>query len=57
MGVSLKVSDGWKHVSFEYTIDENSTWRDNDQVAVYANPVGEESANYYIDNVVVTELE
>lgn len=57
MGVSLKVSDGWKHVSFEYTIDENSTLRDNDQVAVYANPVGEESANYYIDNVVVTELE
>lgn len=29
----------------------------NDQFAVYANPVGEESANYYIDNIVVTELE
>lgn len=57
MGVSLKVSDGWKHVSFEYTVDAGSTLRDNDQFSVYANPVGEESANYYIDNIVVTELE
>ena len=56
MFVSLKVSDGWKRMSFEYTVDSASTDRSSDQFSIYANPVGDEGASYYIDNLVVTEL-
>lgn len=52
----IKVSDGWKHVSFEYTIDANSTNRANDQFTIYSNPLGEEGVSYYIDNLYVMEM-
>mgnify|MGYP002576219601 FL=1 len=52
----IKVSDGWKHVSFEYTIDANSTDRANDQFTIYSNPLGEEGVSYYIDNLYVMEM-
>ena len=55
--LELTVADGWKHQSIEYTVDEGSMDRSNDQFSIYANPIGDLSINYYIDNVVVTELE
>lgn len=57
MGVGIKVSDGWKHISFEYQVDRESTDRTSDQFSIYSNPAGDEGVSYYIDNLVVTELD
>ncbi len=57
MSQTLSVADGWVHCSFEHTVDANSKDRSSDQFSIYANPVGESSVNYYIDNVVVTPVE
>ena len=55
--LTLTVADGWQHQSLEYTVDEKSTDRGNDQFSIYANPVDDLGINYFIDNVVVTEKE
>lgn len=57
MYTNIKVSDGWKLVSFTYTVPETSTSRTNDEFTIYSNPVGDLGTSYYIDNLVVTELE
>ena len=56
MYTSIKVSDGWKLVSFTYTVPATSTSRANDEFAIYSNPVGNLGTSYYIDNLTVTEL-
>ena len=57
MYTTIKVSDGWKLVSFTYTVPATSTSRANDEFAIYSNPVGNLGTSYYIDNLTVTELE
>ncbi len=58
-GIELSVGDGWKHLSFEYTIPADGTvTRGADQFALYANPVDDANGlNYYVDNIVVQELD
>ena len=54
--VKSTVGGDWVHYSSEYTVPADSA-RGADQFSIYANPVGEESVSYYIDNLKVTEVE
>ena len=51
----ISVSDGWQHRTVEFTVPADSPDRGSDQFAIYANPIGENGANYYVDNIVITE--
>ena len=51
----LSIKDGWVHCSTEFTtnnIDNN----DKSEFAIYVNPAGDVSFDYYIDNLVVREV-
>lgn len=52
----LYVSDGWLHVSFEFTVPESCTERNRDSFSFYADPNVGISAGYYIDNLTITKL-
>lgn len=51
--ITISTEDGWQHWEFEFTISADSTERDNDQFAFYANPVDGEGVGFLIDNVTV----
>ena len=54
--VKATVGGGWVHYAQEYKMPLNSA-RGADQFAIYANPVGEDSVSYMVDNISVTEVE
>ena len=54
--ITISTEDGWKHWEFEFTISADSTERDNDQFAFYANPVDGEGVGFLIDNVKVEKI-
>ena len=49
--VNYKMGDGWVHYEFEFTVNAESDLRNKDQMAFFANPVGDKGVGYYIDNV------
>jgi len=51
----IALKDGWVHCECTYTVAPTSTLRDKDEFTIYANPVGDISVLYQVDNVVVTE--
>ena len=53
---SLALSDGWKHVTATFStgkIDDHK----NSEFTIYLNPQDNHGFNYYVDNIVVTEIE
>ena len=54
--ITISTENGWKHWEFEFTISADSTERDNDQFAFYANPVDGEGVGFLIDNVKVEKI-
>ncbi len=53
---SINTSDGWKHCSATYVtgkIDNNR----NSEFTIYMNPNGDYGFHYYLDNIVVEEIE
>ena len=53
----LTVADGWVHCSFKVTVNANSEDRSSDEFAIYSNPVDGMGVGYYLDNIVVKEVE
>ncbi len=51
----ISVSDGWVHVSGEYTT-ENVETNEGAEFTIYVNPSDTAGYNYYIDNLVVREV-
>ena len=51
--IKVSPADGWQHYEAEFTVGE-SFIRENDQFAIFADPVNELAVNYYIDNVKLT---
>jgi len=52
----LYASDGWIHVTFEFTVPENCTARNRDKFTFYADPNVGISAGYYIDNLCINKV-
>ncbi len=53
---AIAVSDGWKHCSATFATGKIDSY-ENSEFSIYTNPNGEYGFNYYIDNIVVTEIE
>jgi len=50
----ISTDTGWYHVTKEITINAASTDRSKDQFTIYANPIGELTVNYMLDNLKIT---
>ncbi len=53
---AISVSDGWKHCSATFTTGKIDN-HENSEFSIYTNPAGEYGFSYYVDNIVVTEVE
>lgn len=53
----IAVSDGWQTYTFEFTVPADALLTGEQQFAFYANPIGEESVGYRIDNLVIEQLD
>ena len=49
----ISTNDGWQTYTFEFTIPEDTTFRDKDCFTFYANPIGDEGVGYMLDNIVI----
>ena len=52
----LSVGEGWKHVTYEFTVSVDSIDRSKDAFCLYADPIDDLGVGYYFDNVTVTEI-
>ena len=52
----ITVGEGWKHVSFEFTVSAESDSRSSDRVTFYADPNVGISAGYYFDNLTIEKI-
>ncbi|MBO4950159.1 MAG: S-layer homology domain-containing protein [Clostridia bacterium] len=53
---SISVSDGWKHCSATFSTGKIDN-HENSEFSIYTNPNGEYGFSYYVDNIVVTEID
>lgn len=56
LGLNISESDRWVHVSKTITIADDCDSSTTDAFAVYANPIGDSSVSYYLDNVSLQKL-
>ena len=56
LGLNISESDRWVHVSKTITIADDCDSSTTDVFAVYANPIGDSSVSYYLDNVSLQKL-
>ena len=54
--VKAVVGGEWVHYETEFTVPSDSR-RGTDQFTIYAEPIGEQSISYMLDNISVTEVE
>ena len=52
---SLALSDGWKHVTATFSTGKIDNHK-NSEFTIYLNPKDNYGFNYYVDNIVVTEI-
>ena len=57
LSTPIKISDGWVHCSGKFTIPGASEVRTLDKFSIYSNPITDAGIAYYLDNVVVKEVE
>ena len=50
-------SNGWVHVSRTYTVPSYLTDHSGDRFTIFSNPTNGKAINFYLDNVVVVELD
>ena len=54
--ISVTPAEGWKHFTFEFTVNPDSTDRSKDMFTLYSDPVNDIGVGYYFDNIVVEEI-
>ena len=54
---NLTINDGWVHCTGKFTVPGSSEIRTLDKFSVYANPYNNCGVSFYLDNVVVKEVE
>ena len=57
LSTPIKISDGWVHCEGKFSIPGESEVRTLDKFSVYSNPISDAGIAYYLDNVVVKEVE
>ena len=57
LSTPIRISDGWVHCTGKFTVPGASEVRTLDKFSVYSNPISDAGIAYYLDNVVVKEVE